>query len=122
MGGDNSNSAVPVEIVLNKEKDLVTISFDTGAVYEYEAEFLRVYSPSAEVRGHGSEPRKTPPGKRAVKIAGIEQVGNYAIKFVFDDGHDSGIYSWSYLHEIGDDKKQLWSGYLNELAELGLSR
>lgn len=119
---DGDSSPVPVQIVLNKSKDLVRIEFDTGNSFEYEAEFLRVYSPSAEVRGHGNEPRKTPPGKQLVKITAIEQVGNYAVKFVFDDRHDSGIYSWSYLYEIGADKEALWSRYLEELDEAGLSR
>lgn len=112
----------PVEIKLGKDKDLLKVSFDDGKVFEFSAEFLRVYSPSAEVKGHGSEPRKIIGGKKAVKIATIEAVGNYAIKPVFDDGHDTGIFTWRYLYETGLDIDKLWEEYLSDLNEKKLQR
>lgn len=112
----------PVEITLGKEKDRLKISFNDGSVCEFSAEFLRVYSPSAEVKGHGSEPRKIVGGKRAVKITTIEAVGNYAIKPVFDDGHDTGIYTWQYLFECGTAQEKLWNDYLVDLERENLSR
>jgi len=92
----------PTELRLNPEKNLLTVSFEDGARYVFGAEHLRVESPSAEVRGHGGA-QKPPPvtGKTHVKIARLEPVGNYAVRIVFDDGHDSGLYSWGYLREVG---------------------
>lgn len=114
--------SVPTEIRVNKDKDNLDIEFDTGDKFSFTAEFLRVMSPSAEVRGHSPDQKKTVPGKKNVKIATIEEVGHYAIKIVFDDGHDTGIYSWKHLHEIGEEQEGLWMAYLEELAEKGLSR
>jgi DUF971 family protein len=92
----------PTELRLNPEKTLLTVSFDDGSQYLFSAEYLRVESPSAEVRGHGGA-SKPPPvtGKANVKIARLEPVGNYAVRIVFDDGHDSGLYSWDYLAQLG---------------------
>ena len=92
----------PTELRLNPDKNLLTVSFEGGARYALSAERLRVESPSAEVRGHGGA-QKPPPvtGKANVKIARLEPVGNYAVRIVFDDGHDSGLYSWDYLQELG---------------------
>jgi DUF971 family protein len=92
----------PTELRLNPDKNLLTVSFDDGARYALSAEILRVESPSAEVRGHGGA-EKPPPvaGKENVKIARLEPVGNYAVRIVFDDGHDSGLYSWDYLAKLG---------------------
>jgi DUF971 family protein len=92
----------PTELRLNPDKNCLMVSFDDGARYVLSAERLRVESPSAEVRGHGGA-QKPPPvtGKQAVKIARLEPVGNYAVRIVFDDGHDSGLYSWDYLAELG---------------------
>ena len=94
----------PVELRLNPDKNLLTVSFEDGARYALSAERLRVESPSAEVRGHGGA-QKPPPitGKANVKIARLEPVGNYAVRIVFDDGHDSGLFSWDYLAELGSN-------------------
>lgn len=90
--------------------------------FELPAELLRVLSPSAEVQGHSPEQRVTVPGKRNVAISRIEPTGNYAVRIVFDDGHDTGIFTWNYLHELGHEKAQRWQSYLDELAAKGLSR
>ena len=90
--------------------------------YSISAELLRVESPSAEVQGHGPNEKKILPGKQAVVILAIEQVGNYAVKLRFDDGHDTGIYSWKYLYHLGSQKAEVWNKYLEQLASKGLSR
>ncbi|MBX6323336.1 MAG: DUF971 domain-containing protein [Rhodospirillaceae bacterium] len=112
----------PVEIRLKRAEKALEIDFDDGARFRYPAEFLRVVSPSAEVKGHGPGQRVTVPGRRHVAILGVEPVGNYAIRLRFDDGHDTGIYSWEYLYDIGRRQEELWSGYLADLAAKGLSR
>ncbi len=112
----------PVEIKLGKDKDVLRVSFDDGKLFEFSAEFLRVYSPSAEVKGHGSEPRKIVGGKKRVKIATVEAIGNYGIKPVFDDGHDTGIYTWRYLYECGLDHDRLWQEYLSDIQDHKLAR
>ena len=112
----------PTEITVNKEKDQLKVVFDDGRAFEFTAEFLRVTSPSAEVQGHHPDQRRTVPGKRRVKISGIEEVGNYAIKIDFDDGHDTGIFSWHHLYVSGLDHDGMWQQYLESLAEKGLSR
>lgn len=98
------------------------IVFGDGARYFLPAELLRVESPSAEVRGHGAGPTQLVPGRRHVGITKIEPVGNYAVRLHFDDGHDTGIYSWRYLHELGETQDELWRVYLDRLAAEGLSR
>ena len=112
----------PVEIRLSKDRKLLTVSFDTGESFALPAEFLRVFSPSAEVQGHSPEQRKLVYGKRAIEILKIEPVGNYAVKLHFDDMHNTGLYSWSYLAKLGRDHEKLWPAYLEELAEKGFSR
>lgn len=112
----------PSEIRVSKDRRLLTILFSNHAPIPLEAELLRVVSPSAEVQGHSPEQRVTVPGKRNVAISRIEPVGNYAVRIIFDDGHDTGIFTWTYLHELGHDKDVRWQTYLNELAEKGLSR
>ena len=112
----------PTEFRVSKEKDGLSVTFSDGRAYEFTAEFLRVMSPSAEVQGHGPGQRQTVGGKRHVKIADIEPVGNYAVKIVFDDGHDTGLYSWQHLIELGEARDLLWTRYLEELAEKGLTR
>jgi len=92
------------------------------ATYTLTAEMLRVVSPSAEVQGHSPSERVTVGGKRDVTISRIEPVGNYAVKLVFSDGHDTGIFSWSYLRKLGVERDEIWQQYLNELSEKGLSR
>lgn len=101
----------PSEIRLNQEHDLLTIAFDNGERFGLRAEYLRVESPSAEVRNHGG-PKTIVTGKEQVKISGLEPVGNYALRIAFDDGHDSGLYSWEYLHRLGAQEQEIWATYL----------
>ncbi len=112
----------PTEIKLLKDKRGLAVTFEDGEHYSFPAEFLRVLSPSAEVQGHGPGERKTVPGKKNVAIMKVEPIGNYAVKLVFDDMHDTGLYSWQYLRELGRDQEARWQSYLSELAASGLSR
>jgi DUF971 family protein len=112
----------PTELRLNRAKDVLTVQFDNGARYELAAEYLRVESPSAEVQGHGPLEREFVPGKRHVKITALEPVGHYAVRIVFDDGHDSGLFTWAYLRELGSGHEQKWTAYLEGLAANGLKR
>jgi len=112
----------PDELRLDRTRSVLTISFEGGERYELPAEYLRVESPSAEVQGHAAVQKKIVGGKGAVKIASLEPVGNYAVRILFDDGHDTGLYSWSYLHELGQDQAKRWSGYLEQLRRRGLQR
>jgi DUF971 family protein len=112
----------PTELKLSKDRRLLTVAFDDGLSAELPAELLRVLSPSAEVQGHSPEQRVTVPGKKNVGIVRVEPVGNYAVRIVFDDGHDTGLYVWSYLHDLGEHKEERWSDYLNELAAKRLTR
>ena len=112
----------PTELRVSKDRRLLTVSFPADERFELSAEMLRVLSPSAEVQGHSPEQRVTVPGKRDATIIRIEPVGNYAVRIVFDDGHDTGIFSWGYLHELGYEKEARWQAYLDELAAKGLSR
>lgn len=112
----------PVELRLKGAEKLLEIDFDTGERYALPAEYLRVESPSAEVKGHGSAQRIVVGGKRDVGIARIEPVGNYAIRIHFDDGHDTGLYSWTLLHRLGRDRDHIWADYLAALAAKGLTR
>lgn len=98
------------------------MSFQDGGSFALSAEYLRVHSPSAEVQGHSAAERKVLGGKEAVEILRVEPIGNYAVKLHFDDMHATGIYTWSYLHELGRDHATLWPRYLRELQERGLSR
>ena len=112
----------PTELRVSKDRKLLTVSFPGHAAMELPAELLRVLSPSAEVQGHSPEQRVTVPGKRNVAIQRIEPVGNYAVRIVFDDGHDTGIFTWPYLHRLAHEGQSLWQGYLAELDAKGLSR
>jgi DUF971 family protein len=112
----------PTELRLAKDKKSLTAAFDDGSRFELAAEYLRVKSPSAEVQGHSPDERKTVPGKRNVMILEVIPVGNYAVRLVFDDMHSTGIYSWSYLAELGRKHDAYWQDYLDELAAKGLSR
>ena len=98
------------------ERRTLRVSFADGATFELSAEFLRVKSPSAEVRGHGRGGGQLPVGKSEVRIGAVEPVGQYAVRLVFDDGHDSGIYSWKYLRELGEFRDEHWARYLAEVA------
>lgn len=99
---------------------VLEIAFDDGSTFELPWEYLRVYSPSAEVRGHGPGQETLQVGKHEVALARIEPVGNYAVRLVFDDGHDSGLYAWAYLYELGRDRDRKWQQYLDRLRELGI--
>lgn len=112
----------PTEIRLGKDRRALTVSFDNGERFELPAEYLRVESPSAEVQGHHPEERQLVPGKKNVEIIEIDPIGNYAVRLVFDDMHSTGLYSWSYLHQLGHEQEQRFQRYLDELAEKGLSR
>ncbi|MFV0279184.1 MAG: gamma-butyrobetaine hydroxylase-like domain-containing protein [Rhodoblastus sp.] len=114
--------AWPSEIRLHDNGTRLTIQFDDASVYDYSAEFLRVESPSAEVQGHAAAERKTVGGKKNVRISEIAPVGNYAIRLEFDDGHDTGIFSWKYLAELGRDQEAIWARYVAALAQKGLAR
>jgi DUF971 family protein len=112
----------PVEVRLKKEQKLLEVEFDNGKRFRYPAELLRVESPSAEVQGHGPSQKQLVTGRAHVGILELEPVGNYAIRIKFDDLHDTGIYSWRYLYELGLKQDELWQAYLAALAERGLSR
>lgn len=112
----------PTEIDLHQQSRVLEISFDDGAHFELPCEYLRVYSPSAEVQGHGPGEEVLQLGKEDVNITAIEPVGNYAIKLVFDDGHDTGLYSWDYLYALGQNQEQKWAEYLRRLDEAGHKR
>jgi len=112
----------PTELRLDKDGRVLTVTFDDGKRFALPAELLRVLSPSAEVKGHSPEQRVTVGGKESVGIARIEPVGNYAVRIVFDDGHDTGLYVWAYLRELGENQDAHWQGYLDDLAAKGLSR
>ncbi|HET7851924.1 MAG TPA: DUF971 domain-containing protein [Methyloceanibacter sp.] len=112
----------PTELKVDNDRRLLTVAFDDGASFALPAELLRVMSPSAEVQGHSPEERVTVPGKKAVRILRIEPVGNYAARIVFDDGHDTGLFTWTYLRELGENKEERFQDYLAELAAKRLSR
>jgi len=102
----------PLEIRLRRAVRLLQVSFEDGSRFELPFEYLRVYSPSAEVKGHGPGQETLVLGKEAVGIRAIEPVGQYAVKLVFDDGHDTGLYTWKYLYELGRDREAKWAQYL----------
>jgi DUF971 family protein len=110
------------EIRLNKAERALHVAFDDGSSCTLPAEYLRVESPSAEVQGHAPDQKQIVPGKRRVAIIGIEPVGNYAVRLIFDDRHDTGIYSWEYLRELGQDYDKRWSAYLDALEVKGMNR
>lgn len=113
---------IPTDIKLHRKSAELELSYSNGSTYLLSAEFLRVHSPSAEVRGHGKGQEVLQTGKRQVTLDYIEPVGNYAVKLGFSDGHDSGIYSWEYLLELGQNSDSLWDAYLAKLAKAGASR
>jgi DUF971 family protein len=116
------SAAWPTELRLDRSKTRLTASFESGARFELPAEYLRVESPSAEVHGHSPGQKKIVGGKREVKITGLEPVGNYAVRILFDDGHDTGLYSWDYLHELGCEREKKWAAYLQALKAKRLER
>jgi DUF971 family protein len=122
MSAHPSRSPSPSNIVLHTVSRVLEIAFDDGSTFKLPFEFLRVYSPSAEVRGHGPGQEVLQVGKRDVMISDLRSVGHYAIQPVFSDGHDSGIFAWDYLYELGTNQEQLWSEYLERLDAAGASR
>ncbi len=111
----------PSNINFHQQSQILEVSFDSNT-YSMSAEYLRVYSPSAEVRGHGGGPLKLIPEKKNVKIVGIHPVGHYAVQLTFDDGHDSGLYTWATLKELGENRDNYWQQYLTRLEQEGQSR
>ncbi len=122
MSNDTDLDIWPEEIHLRDEGRTLTVTFENGESFDYTAEFLRVTSPSAEVQGHHPSQRKTVPGKRDVTITKIEPSGNYAVKLVFSDGHDTGLFTWDYFLEVGRNMDALWADYLQRLKDEGLKR
>ena len=122
MSGLNPNSPRPTDIRLHQASRKLEIAFDDDTSCMFSCEFLRVYSPSAEVRGHGMGQEVLQVGKEAVNIVGIEPVGNYAVKLTFSDGHNTGLYSWDYLYDLARDYDVLWLEYLGRLAAAGVVR
>ncbi len=114
MSTSIKNATVPNQITLDENAGSLSLSYSDGRECEFTCEFLRVFSPSAEVVGHGSGQRVNPIGKESVKIVEVEPVGNYAIKIVFSDGHDTGIYSWKYFQWLATNKNDLWARYIEE--------
>ena len=112
----------PTELKFSKAERMLTISFDDGSSYKLPAEYLRVESPSAEVQGHGVSQRQTVAGKRNVGVARMDPVGLYAVRIVFDDGHDTGLFSWTYLQQLGREHATRWADYERRLAAARLTR
>lgn len=112
----------PTSLKLRTLSHLLEVTFENGERFELPFEYLRVYSPSAEVRGHGPGQETLQVQKENVVVAKIEPVGHYAVRLIFDDGHDTGLYTWKYLYELGSEREQKWGHYLDRLAELGIPR
>ena len=113
---------IPTGITLHQKSRILEIAFSDGRTFRLPYEFLRVYSPSAEVRGHGPGQEVLQVGKRQVEIRGLEPVGSYAVQPQFSDGHNTGIYSWDYLYELGENQERMWSQYLEKLKAANASR
>jgi DUF971 family protein len=122
MAGLSKSIPQPIEIKLHQKSRLLEIAFADGKTFQLPCEFLRVYSPSAEVRGHGPGQEVLQIGKKDVEIGNIEPVGSYAIQLAFSDGHDTGIYSWDLLYDYGMRQTEMWQGYLKRMQEAGASR
>ena len=122
MAGASPGAPQPTEIKLHQKSRVLEISFADGKTFRLPCEFLRVYSPSAEVRGHGPGQEVLQTGKRMVEIARIEPVGSYAVQLAFSDGHDTGIYSWGLLYDYGMRQDEMWRHYLKRMDEAGASR
>ncbi len=118
----SAHGHVPTEIRFHRRSRRLEVSFDDGSRFLLPAEYLRVYSPSAEVRGHGPGQEVLQVGKENVNIGSIEPVGQYALQLVFDDGHSTGLYSWELLYDLGRNQEQYWQDYLDALAQAGYQR
>lgn len=122
MTGLTKDTPRPTDIRLHQQSRRLEISFDNGSEFSFSCEFLRVHSPSAEVRGHGAGQDILQVGKESVNIVAIEPVGQYAIRLIFSDDHDTGLYSWDYLYELGQNQDTLWKTYLERLDAAGVQR
>jgi len=115
-------SPTPTEIRLRKKSKQLVVSFDDGSEFHYSFEYLRVHSPSAEVKGHGPGQETLQTGKESVTVDRVEPIGHYAVRLVFSDGHNTGLYTWQYLHEIGGNMAANWQSYLDRLSSAGYAR
>ena len=115
-------SATPVEIKLRKTSRLLAVQFDDGRSFSLPFEYLRVYSPSADVTGHGPGQEVLQTGKEDVQVTSVEPIGHYAVRLVFDDGHNTGLYTWKYLYELGEQHAEKWQAYLDRLKSAGYAR
>lgn len=122
MAGLKAGAPTPEALTVHEQSRVLEVAFSDGAAFRLPFELLRVYSPSAEVQGHGPGQEVLQTGKREVTLVALEPVGNYAVKPTFSDGHDSGIYTWAYLYELGQNQEALWGRYLQRLAEAGVDR
>jgi DUF971 family protein len=122
MAGLDSNTPIPTRIVVHQKSRVLEVEFESAGVHRFSFEFLRVFSPSAEVRGHGPGQETLQTGKRDVTIEAVEPVGNYGIQPRFSDGHATGIYSWDYLYQLARDQQSMWQDYLRRLEAAGQSR
>ena len=122
MAGIDRDTPIPSEIKMHQKSRLLELSYDNGESYKLDFEYLRVMTPSAEARGHAPGQETLQTGKRNVDIERLEPVGTYALRLVFSDGHDSGLYSWDLLYNLGKHQAELWSEYLNQIEAQGLSR
>ncbi len=122
MSGLDKSTPIPTEIKLHQVSRKLEIAFDNGTRFELPYEFLRVYSPSAEVRGHGPGQEVLQVGKKNIEIKSIEPVGSYAVQLTFSDGHDTGLYSWDYLYELGENHAELWNLYMSRMKAASASR
>ena len=117
-----STEPVPAEIRLRRKSNVLTLGYEDGTVFDLPFEYLRVHSPSAEVRGHGPGQEVLQTGKENVSVLAVEPVGHYAIKLIFDDGHDTGLFTWKYLYELGSEQEARWQTYLDRLEASGYPR
>ena len=115
-------SATPTEIKLRKTSRLLVVQFDDGNAFDFPFEYLRVFSPSAEVQGHGPGQGTLQTGKEDVQVTSVDPIGHYAVRLVFDDGHDTGLYTWKYLYELGKQQAENWQAYLDRLKSAGYAR
>jgi len=122
MAGLNKNTPQPQDITVHGQSRLLEVSFANGEAFRIPFELMRIYSPSAEVQGHGPGQEVLQTGKRQVTLTSLEPVGNYAVKPIFSDGHDSGIFSWDYLYFLGTQQDELWDAYAKRLQEAGVQR
>lgn len=122
MAGLNQNTPTPTDLTVHGQSRVLEITFSDGAHFRIPFELMRIYSPSAEVQGHGPGQEVLQTGKRDVELESLEPIGNYAVQPRFSDGHDSGIFSWDYLYFLGAKQEQLWADYERRLAEAGVDR